>query len=116
MAKRRETVGASAVREHFGMPLNQRGRLSADLIAKFESETGKRVQTGFKPVPTVTVAVTKVDAKGRKRTRQVEKPLAEVREKALALGVGGERGVLSAKAIAAVGEALSDPTEAPASE
>lgn len=108
MAKRREVVGVSAVREHFGLPLNQRGRVSAERIAEFEKATGKRVQTGFKPVATVTVPVTKVDKAGRKRTRQVEKPLAEVREKALALGVGGERGVLSAKAIAAVGEALSD--------
>lgn len=114
MAKSKTVVGVAAVREHYGLP-KTRGRIAKSVIEGYEKETGHKVETGFKPETKVTLRVTKVDAKGHKRTRKVEKTLAEVR--ALAGDVAGKRGKPSAKAVAAAEAALSDPApEAPASE
>lgn len=106
MATRKTVVGVAAVREHYGLP-KTRGRIAKSVIADYEKETGHKVETGFKPEAKVTLRVTKVDSKGHKRTRKVEKSLAEVR--ALAGEVAGKRGKPSAKAIAAAEAALSDP-------
>ena len=106
MSKRKTVVGVAAVREHYGLP-KTRGRIAKSVIEQYETETGHKVETGFKAESKVTLRVTKVDAKGHKRTRKVEKSLAEVR--ALAGESAGKRGLLSAKAVAAAEAALSDP-------
>lgn len=83
------------------------GRLSREAVAHFEKETNSRVVTRLKPSNTVTVAISKVDAKGKTRTRKVEKPISEVREIAQTLGLAGARGILSASTLKAVSEHLS---------
>lgn len=114
MARKTE-VGVTAVRAWAGTPLTQRGRVSREQIAAYEkANPGHRVVTGYRPAKTVTLPISKVDKRGRRSTRKIEKPISEVRAEAVKLGLASDRGVLSAKAIQAVAEALSDPVvEAP---
>lgn len=110
---RKTVVGAEVVRAFArengitGAFTNEkaRGRLPKSLIETYEKETGNVVKTGHKVEQTVTLTVTKVNSKGHKRTRKVERPLSEART--LAGDAAGKRGVFGAKAIAAASEALS---------
>jgi len=110
----RKTVGVEAVREFARenkikgafTAEKARGRVPKALIERFEKETGQNVGVGFKAEKTVGVKVSKVTKSGR-RTRTVQKSIAEVRS--LAGESAGLRGVLSATALAAAGQALSDP-------
>lgn len=111
----RKVAGADAVRA-FGREKGMtgawtnevtRGRVPKAAIEAFEAETGMRYVPGHREVTKVTLKPSKVDSKGVRRRRPVQKTLAEVR--ALAGDAAGSRGKPSAKAIAAAEAALSDP-------
>ena len=86
-----DTVRAWAVEQGLAKPT--RGRLSKAAIEAFDAQHPKApYQAGFKPEPTMTVAVPAKDKNGRKRKpRQVTVPLAALR----AVEGVGKRGKVS---------------------
>lgn len=112
-----KNVSASEIRAHFTANPNAdlageacltgtvRGRLSPKVIAAAEAEGLRYVPKTPKPGAAVEVKVTKVDAKGRKRSKVVEVPMHEART---LLGDGApSRGRLSAANIEKIGEVLA---------
>lgn len=83
-----------------------RGRISAVTVAAFEAENPGFVYAGEKSaleVKTVTVPLTKPNAKGARLKRPEDFPLAEVRKRA---GVAGRKGRLSQAALTTAAESI----------
>lgn len=87
-----------------------RGRISKELVSRYEEATGNVYSPGHRDERVFEVAEVTRDKNGRKRTTKRSLTLTQVRE--LAGEVCGSRGLPSAAALEAASEALSQQAQA----